>query len=97
MTDSSPDRLQRRAFLGRITVTAGGSLVAGLMPVSLLQAAPLTARCGVAHDPCGDWQLDDMCLAFPPYAFAIDSGVPRAAPMTATVAAVDRNWMMDPL
>jgi hypothetical protein len=92
MKNALPDSLQRRQFLGGMTVTVGGSLVAGLLPASLLQAAPLTRVC-VPLDPCGDWQVDDMCLAYPPYAFRIDSGVPQAQSLKADAAPADRHWI----
>ena len=94
MKHALPDSLPRRQFLGGITITVGGSLMAGLLPFSLLQAAPLTKVC-VPLDPCGDWHVDDMCLAYPPYAFCIDSGVPQGQPLTVSVAPADRHWIME--
>jgi hypothetical protein len=84
----------RRQFLGGLTITVGGSLIAGLVPTSLLQAASLTQVC-LPQDPCGDWQVDDMCLAYPPYAFRIDSGVPQTQPLTLNIAPADRHWIME--
>jgi hypothetical protein len=65
----------RRRFLGRIALSVGGIAVATALPVSLLQASPAC----LAYDPCGDWTLDDMCSAYPPYAFRRDAEVPRTA------------------
>ena len=66
--------LDRRAFLNRVAVSIGGIVVGAAMPVSLLQASPVCS----AFDPCGDWTVDDMCGAYPPYAFRRDSEAPRA-------------------
>jgi hypothetical protein len=85
-------RLDRRAFLGGVTLTVGGAVVTSLLPVSLLQAAPAGLAC-TFHDPCGDWTLDDMCGAYPPYAFRIDSGIPHAGRMSAHVEPVDQMWV----
>ena len=85
----------RRAFLVNIGVTAAGTAVAGLLPVSMLQAGEV---CRVAMpleypDPCGDWTLDDICGAYPPYAFDIRRSVTSHAPLTAQVAAADQAWV----
>jgi len=71
--------LDRRAFLNRIAVSVGGMVVAAAVPVSLLQASPVCS----AHDPCGDWTIDDMCGAYPPYAFRRDAEQPRSMTRTA--------------
>jgi hypothetical protein len=67
--------LDRRAFLNRVALSVGGVAVASALPVSLLQASPAC----LASDPCGDWTVDDMCTAYPPYAFRRDAEQPRAA------------------
>jgi hypothetical protein len=67
--------LDRRAFLGRMVVSVGGVAIASALPVSLLEASPAC----LASDPCGDWQLDDMCGAYPPYAFRRHADHPRDA------------------
>jgi hypothetical protein len=82
----------RREFLGRFTLTVGASLVAAALPVSLLQAAPAGLAC-TFRDPCGDWHVDDMCAAYPPYAFRVDAGVPSAGRMTAQIAPIDQYWV----
>jgi hypothetical protein len=66
--------LDRRAFLNRVAVSVGGVAIAAALPVSLLQASPVCA----ARDPCGDWTVDDMCGAYPPYAFRRDADQPHA-------------------
>jgi hypothetical protein len=91
MEDSTGFRADRRAFLGGISLSVGGVVVASLLPLSLLQAAPAGLTCA-AHDPCGDWQLDDICNSYPPYAFRIDTGVPRHGRVTAHIEAADRDW-----
>jgi len=88
-------QIDRRQFLGRVSFTLAGSAAANLLPVSLLQAAP--AACLVDAkawpDACGDWQLDDICLAYPPYAMAVRPAVPVAATIHAAVEPVDMHWV----
>ena len=62
----------RRAFLSQVMLSVGGIAVASALPVSMLQASPVC----IARDLCGDWQLDDMCSAYPPYAFRRDAEHP---------------------
>lgn len=88
-TDFSADR---RAFLGGVSLSVGGVAIGSLLPVSLLRAAPAGLSCA-ARDPCGDWQLDDICISYPPYAFRIDTGVPRHERVTAGVDRADRHWV----
>jgi hypothetical protein len=75
----------RRSFLNGFALSVGGVAVATALPVSLLQASPAC----LAHDPCGDWTLDDMCAAYPPYAFRRDAELPRTAPTPAHVDGLD--------
>lgn len=65
----------RRGFLGQAIFCIGGAASGAVLPVSLLQASPAC----IATDLCGDWQLDDICSAYPPYAFRRDAGQPRHA------------------
>jgi hypothetical protein len=64
---------ERRAFLGKAVFLLGGATVASVLPASLLAASPAC----MATDPCRDWQLDDMCSAYPPYAYRHDAGQAR--------------------
>jgi hypothetical protein len=64
-----------QSFLGQALFCIGGAASGAVLPVSLLQASPAC----IATDLCGDWQLDDICAAYPPYAFRRDAGVPRPA------------------
>jgi hypothetical protein len=88
--------LDRRTFIGRIAVTAGGGVAASLLPVSLLQAGEVAA-CLVTPacppDQCGDWALDDICNAYPGYAYDFQRIAAPRAPLMAAVADVDRMWM----
>jgi hypothetical protein len=86
---------QRRAFLARATITVGG-VAAGLAPVSLLDAAPAACRVNVSvhADTCGDWTVDDICNAYPPYAFRTGAARPHTRPMAVQVDAVDRHWVV---
>jgi hypothetical protein len=65
---------ERRSFLGKVVVSVGGIAAGSLLPASLLQASP---ACIAATDLCGDWTLDDICTAYPPYAFQRDAAQPR--------------------
>lgn len=87
--------IDRRGFLGGIVVTAGGAVVTALVPASLLQAreaGAVLAACRFA-DPCGDWTVDDMCTAYPPYAFDIPRAVAPHVPDAAPAAEADRQWV----
>jgi hypothetical protein len=44
-------------------------------------------------DPCGDWQLDDICNAYPPYSLHPSTPVPVAAPLSASIAPADAHWV----
>ena len=90
-----PDMLlARRYFLGRLTLTVGGVALAGLAPASLLEAS---TGCSVvalaASDPCGDWTVDDMCGAYPPYAFRTGASPPHSRPVSLAVAGADWQWV----
>jgi hypothetical protein len=87
--------MDRRTFMGRIVVSASGAGVACLLPASLLQAGEACALVGASSwpDPCGDWTLDDICNAYPPYAFDIRRSVTTQAPLQALVADIDRLWV----
>lgn len=86
--------IERRRFLGGISLSFAGVAAGGMVPVSLLQAAP---QCVVlatgATDPCGDWQLDDMCLAFPPYAFRTGAIPPHTQPAALDAFGADWHWV----
>jgi hypothetical protein len=88
-------KLPRRDFLGKVTVTAGGMALSGLLPATLLQAAAPAACLVDARawpDPCGDWRLDDVFTAYPPYSLHPAAAVPAATAISADVA-VDRHWV----
>lgn len=93
-----PESLGRRRFLGQVTLTVGGVALAGvslagIAPVSLLEAAPACLVNAAAYpDACGDWTVDDMCGAYPPYAF--DTGAARPHTVPALGAGADRYWIM---
>jgi hypothetical protein len=79
--------LDRRRFLGSVSLAAGGLALGSLLPASLLEAAP--AACFV--DACGDWQLDDICIAYPPYSLHMQCGA--QATVSAAVDPVDSHWV----
>ena len=78
--------MDRRRFLGQVALSLGGIALSGVAPASLLQAAP------VYWDACGDWHVDDMCGAYPPYAFNTGASQPHTVPMPD--AGADRYWVM---
>jgi hypothetical protein len=86
---------ERRRFLGQMTLTAGGLVLAGFAPVSLLQAAPVACLVDASMypDPCGDWNVDDMCSAYPPYAFNTGPSTPHTVGYVDTVAGADHHWV----
>jgi hypothetical protein len=89
-------QLPRRTFLGKVTITVGGMTLAGMVPASLLHAAvPRTCLVDAAAwpDPCGDWQLDDVFTAYPPYSLHLAAAVPVAAVISAQVDAIDQHWV----
>lgn len=89
-----PQNDSRRRFLGQITLTTGGLAVWGLAPASLLEASGVRLVCTTAfHDPCGDWTLDDMCNAYPPYAFRTPAAVPHTRPAQLAAAGADWHWL----
>lgn len=91
--------MDRRNFMGRIAISAGGGIAASVLPSFLLQAGEASARVATAcvatplyPDGCGDWKLDDICNAYPGYAYDVRRG--SAAPAAMTDAAdVDRMWV----
>jgi hypothetical protein len=80
--------LDRRQFLGGVSLTLGGSALGSWLPVSLLEAAPVACHA----DACGDWQLDDICIAYPPYSMQMSSPTPQAA-ANVVVDPVDSHWV----
>ena len=86
--------MHRRDFLSAVTVSAGGMFVAGLAPASMLEASSSCVPVVPGHDdPCGDWTLDDMCGAYPPYAFRTGPAVPHTKPSQAGVTNADWHWL----
>ncbi|MEO6186697.1 MAG: hypothetical protein ABIP38_15005 [Steroidobacteraceae bacterium] len=87
--------MPRRQFLGRVTITVSGAVLGATLPASLLQARPAACLVDAAAypDACGDWQLDDICLAYPPYALHLQPGVPASAATSAAVEAIDAHWV----
>jgi hypothetical protein len=85
---------ERRRFLGGMSLSLAGVAAGGLIPASLLQAAPRCAAMAAGHtDPCGDWQLDDICLAYPPYAFHAGAGTAHTQPAAAAAHGADWHWV----
>jgi hypothetical protein len=89
--DNETIRTDRRAFIGKVTLSIGGVTVSSLLPASILQAAP-TLNC-YAIDPCGDWQLDDICNSYPPYSLRVVANVTKQGSVTANVDSADWHWI----
>jgi hypothetical protein len=87
--------LHRRRFLGTITLSIGGAAAGTLLPVSLLRAAPAACLVDASRhaDPCGDWQLDDICNAYPPYSLHVNAPVPAAEIPGAAAHPADSHWI----
>lgn len=90
----APVALPRRQFLGQVTLSFAGVALGSLAPVSLLQAAPAACLVDASAwpDACGDWQLDDMCNAYPPYAEPVRPAAVGVTPPAAH-AAIDAHWV----
>jgi hypothetical protein len=85
---------ERRRFLGTMSLSVGGIAVASMAPVSLLQAMPQCVVPAVGQsDLCRDWTLDDMCNAYPPYAFHTGAARPHTLPSRPAMADADRHWV----
>jgi hypothetical protein len=80
--------LDRRHFLGSLSFIAGGAALGSWLPVAVLQAAPAVCMA----DACGDWQLDDICIAYPPYSMHMKSAAPSAAAQP-QFDAIDAHWI----
>jgi hypothetical protein len=78
----------RRQFLFRTSLTLGGAALGAWLPALLVEAAP--AAC--LADTCGDWQLDDICIAYPPYSLHMKAPAPPAAAI-ALVDPADLHWV----
>jgi len=83
----------RRLFLTRASWIVGGVAVSGMAPLSLLQAAPAACyvNAGLYPDACGDWTVDHVCTAWPPYSY--DIGPSRTLHQPLQAADVDRHWV----
>ncbi len=92
----NPDR---RQFLGQLTLAVGGIALSGaslarIAPGSLLAAAPACLVDAAAYpDACGDWTVDDMCGAYPPYAFDTRAARPHSVPLAGDGVAADHHWI----
>lgn len=76
-------------------MSVGGVALAAMAPVSLLEAAPLAClvNAGDYPDACGDWTVDDMCSAYPPYAFNTGAARAHTVPLMDSAADVDHHWI----
>ena len=89
--------LNRRIFLGRLTLTAGAmvALPAGSFALTVQGAATATTANGVtaASGLTGSWHVDDMWGHRPPYNHPIPYPPVRSAPEWETVDPVDRQFV----
>ena len=83
----------RRLFLTRASWIVGGVAMAGMARVSLLQAAPAACyvNAGLYPDACGDWTVDHVCAAWPPYTY--DIGPSRTPHHPVQSVDIDRHWV----
>jgi hypothetical protein len=63
-------QLDRREFLGHMILAIGGASIAAMIPFTPADAT-------TPAQP-GDWSIDDMCGAYPPYSHPIPFGRPQA-------------------
>jgi hypothetical protein len=86
---SGSNGLDRRTFLGRLTLTAGAVVAGQFVSLSIARAArgkgsAAAAQQGAAAAAAaaeGDWHVDDICGHWPRYVHPI----PFAQPQSATV------------
>jgi hypothetical protein len=85
--------IDRRRFLGSMSFAVGGVAVGSWLPAAL-QAAPAAclANAAALPDACGDWQLDDICIAYPPYSLHMKSSVCHAT-ASQEFEPVDSHWI----
>ena len=88
--------IDRRQLLGQVGLGISGVALGAMLPGSLLQAgAPAACLVDASSwpDPCGDWQLDDICNAYPTYSLHPAPPVPVVAPIRAGVDPADVHWV----
>ena len=82
--------LDRRTFLGRLTLTAGAVVAGQIISLSVARAAvdqvtgealPRTAGAHGAGPAEGDWHVDDVCGHWPRYAHPIPFAQAQSAPV----------------
>ncbi|MEO8309021.1 MAG: hypothetical protein ABI616_13380 [Pseudomonadota bacterium] len=89
--------LDRRRFLGQVALSVSGVALSGpslaeIAPASLLGIEPACPASASAYaDACGDWTVDDMCGAYPPYAFNTGASQPHTVPLYG--AGADHHWI----
>lgn len=94
MKDGKVHNAARRRFLGQVTLSVGGVALANFAQASLLVAPASCVQVAAGFsDPCGDWTLDDMCGAYPPYAFHTGSAVPHSRPADVLRGGADWHWV----
>jgi len=85
-----PRALDRRTFLGRLTLTAGAVVAGQCIPLSVARAAvdratgealPQGAGAHAAGSAEGAWHVDDMCGHWPRYAHPIPFAQAQSAPV----------------
>jgi hypothetical protein len=69
-------KLDRRAFLGGVGITAGAVVATSLVPLSMVHALPMESAVAPSAAGAADglWHVDDMCGHWPPYAHPIGYG-----------------------
>jgi hypothetical protein len=94
--NESPKKPERRTFIVQGSWLMGGLTLSGAFAGSLLAGTSGACLVNAKHypDACGDWTVDHVCAAWPPYSFHTGPAQPHNAPLSVAVADVDRYWLM---
>jgi hypothetical protein len=86
--------LDRRAFLGNVSLAAGAVMATALVPLSFVHAAPADMQMVIAGME-GTGSVDDACGHWPPYAHPIPYGRPQVTyVMAANADPIDHNFLL---
>jgi hypothetical protein len=85
----------RRTFLTQAGWCVSGAALSGAIPSALFAVTPGACYVNAAAypDTCGDWTVDHVCSAWPPYSFDTGPAPPHTSPLQAAVLA-DQYWVM---
>ena len=91
----TPYITSRRGFLTQASFCVGGAAFGSALPLSLFAATQgaCYVNAGAYPDACGDWTVDHVFTAWPPYVFHTGPAQPHTMPLQAVVLA-DQHWIM---